>query len=129
MALKHIDDPEAIEKIDELTDHLREVGSTAAGIQLLGALIRYLFCAGPKPPHDAVLERIKALLPSETGELMITFAEHLKNTGIEIGRSQGQNELFQHMLQTGLTPERINELTGGSLAQIRQVQAAMNGRA
>ncbi len=135
MALKHIDNPLVLEKLAEMADHLREVGATSAGIHLLGALIRYILSAGPGPRHEDVLERIKAILPGETGEVMMTYVEFLqekgRNEGIELGRNEGigigfekgQEQFLRHMLLMGHAPETIAQLTGGSLAQILKVQA------
>jgi len=93
------------------------------------ALINYIIQAGEAPQAVRFIEQLAQRMPQQKEELM-TIAEQLRQIGREEGlhegRDKGQREarlaIARNMLARGIDPTLVQEVTGLSAADLRQIR-------
>jgi len=97
------------------------------------ALINYIIQAGEAPQAVRFIEQLAQRMPQQKEELM-TIAEQLRqigreeglNEGRDKGRHEGQREarlaIARNMLARGIDPTLVQEVTGLTAADLRQIR-------
>ena len=88
-------------------------------------LVNYLLQAGDTADVGAFLRDLAARVPKHEGELM-TIAEKLKQEGrkegLTEGRKEGHKDIAQKLLKSGMSPAFIQQVTGLTEQEIKQLQ-------
>jgi hypothetical protein len=94
LLLKHIRDPDLLEKLPDILALMRTLMEKQTGLQWLEVVIRYL--ASVKDEDDLSVKQIKEIaeqaISKDMGAYVMTLAEKLRNEGEERGRKEGRLE-------------------------------------
>lgn len=89
--------------------------------QQLTTLINYIAQAGEAQDVHTLLFGLAQRVPQH-GETLMTFAEKLRNEGMQEGRRVALQEIAEAMLKRGLDSEAIMEITGLSKDELQQLR-------
>ncbi len=94
----------------------------------LAALINYLVQTGETTDAKAFLYQLARRVPQH-GEELMTIAQQLEQIGIDkgireglqLGKMEGKREIARKLLQSGMPPEKVKEITDLSDAELEQI--------
>lgn len=115
---KHIRQRDMAQLLDKLTVLL--LLEQMSGQQLT-TLINYIAQAGEAQDVHTLLFGLAQRVPQH-GETLMTFAEKLRNEGMQEGRRVALQEIAEAMLKRGLDSEAIMEITGLSKDELQQLR-------
>ncbi len=89
LLLKHIFDPDIIDKLPKIFSFFKELQNQNTGLQYLETLLRYLFSTIDDITIDKIKDIMEASISDEKGDLIMTLAEKLRSEGYEKGIQKG----------------------------------------
>jgi len=105
LLLKHIRDPDLLQKLPDILVLMRTLMEKQTGLQWLEVVIRYL--AAVKDEDDLSVKQIKEIaeqaISKDMGEYVMTLAEKLRNEGEERGIVKGKQEGLRKAIELGIT--------------------------
>jgi len=105
LLLKHIRDPDLLQKLPDILVLMRTLMKKQTGLQWLEVVIRYL--AAVKDEDDLSVKQIKEIaeqaISKDMGEYIMTLAEKLRNEGEERGIVKGKQEGLRKAIELGIT--------------------------
>lgn len=119
MLLKHIYDRDFNAVIDYIVKAFAVAKSEQINSALIQGAIYYLLSGRKRNELNPLIAQLKQNLP-EYGETFMTYAEELRREGVKLGKLEGklegkqeaQQEIVAKMLNSGIAPEKIAEITG-----------------
>lgn len=115
---KHIRQRDMAKLLDKLTVLLMLEQMSG---QQLTTLINYIAQAGEAQDVHTLLFGLAQRVPQH-GETLMTFAEKLRNEGMQEGRRVALQEIAEAMLKRGLDSEAIMEITGLSKDELQKLR-------
>ena len=114
---KHIRQRDMAQLLDKLTVLLMLEQMSR---QQITTLINYIAQAGEAQDVQTLLFGLAQRVPQH-GETLMTFAEKLRNEGMQEGKRAAIQEIAETMLRLGLDSEAIMEITGLSKDELQQL--------